>query len=213
MMVPKRCLLKACALSLALVCAACQPPAPAQTAAASAAVSASGFYGSDVRTEGLGGDFTLVGHHGQNVSLADFRGKAVVLVFGYTHCPDVCPTHLVTYAEALAQLGEAASEVQLLFVTVDPERDTPALLAQYVPVFHADFIGLTADAADTALLNQVKRQYRIASEKVPHPSGHYSVDHSTGTYLLDRTGAVAVYEPNGQTATELAHDLRVLLGQ
>ena len=200
---------------LALTCVACQPGTSAQPAAsaASAAALAGSFYGSDVRRDGLGGDFTLLGHHGQNVSLADFRGKVVVLVFGYTHCPDVCPTHLVTYAEALAQLGEAAADVQLLFVTVDPDRDTPALLAQYVPVFHPDFIGLTVAEADTALLNQVKRQYRIASEKVPHPSGHYVVDHSTGTYLLDRNGVVAVYEPSGQTATELAHDLRLLLAQ
>lgn len=198
----------------ALACAACQPPtaAPA-SASAAAAVSAHGFYGSDVRNEDLGGDFTLLGHHGQVVNLADFRGKAVVLVFGYTHCPDVCPTHLLTYAEALAQLGAEAAEVQLLFVTVDPERDTPSLLAQYVPVFHADFVGLTAGGADTAALEQVKRRYRVASAKVAHPSGHYLVDHSTGTYLLDRRGKVAVYEPDGQTAAELAHDLHVLLAQ
>lgn len=201
-------------VALTLLCSACQPqPTAQQTASAASAVPAAGFYGSDVRGDNLGGEFTLMGHHGQSVRLADFRGKVVILVFGYTHCPDICPTHLVSYAEALAQLGPAADNVQLLFVTVDPERDTPALLAQYVPVFHQNFIGLTVDAADMDTLAQVKRQYQVVSAPIPHPSGHYLVDHSTGTYLLDHHGAVAVYEPGGQTASTLAHDLRLLLDQ
>lgn len=197
-------------LSILLLCgllAAC----PSSTDHAASQPVPARWLGSDVRNEQLGGDFTLTDHHGQPRSLSAFRGKVVVLVFGYTHCPDICPSSLFTYAEALAQLGDQAGEVQLLFVSVDPERDTPALLAQYVPAFNPTFIGLTATADETTAWQQVKHRYRIAAQKVPRSDGHYTVDHSAGSYLIDRQGIATVYEPHGQTATQLAHDLKILL--
>ena len=198
--------------------AACSPAAetavPASAAAATASVptAAVQLYGSDIRAEQIGGDFTLMDHHGKPVKLSDFKGKVVGLVFGYTHCPDVCPTNLLTFAEALKQLGPQAEAVQVLFISVDPERDTPALLAQYVPVFNPTFIGLTTDATNQGALSLVKQQYRIVSQKVPRgDDGHYLVDHSAGNYLIDKNGHAAVYEPHGQTAAQLAHDLKILL--
>lgn len=198
-------------LLAATILSACQPQNHAAAPASAAASSAPRLYGSDVRAENMGGDFTLTAHDGKAVRLSDFKGKVVVLIFGYTHCPDVCPTNLFTYAEALKQLGEGAKDVQVLFVSVDPERDTAQLLAQYVPVFNPTFIGLTVDAADQPTLDTVKRQYRVVSQKVPRSDGRYLVDHSAGTYLIDRNGQTAVYEPHGQTATQLAHDLKILL--
>ena len=197
--------------------AACSPTAkttaPASAPAATASTPAAAqLYGSDIRAEQIGGDFTLMNHHGKPVKLSDFKGKVVGLVFGYTHCPDVCPTNLLTFAEALKQLGPQAEAVQVLFISVDPERDTPALLAQYVPVFNPTFIGLTTDATNQGALSLVKQQYRIVSQKVPRgDDGGYLVDHSAGNYLIDKNGHAAVYEPHGQTAAQLAHDLKILL--
>lgn len=203
-------------LLAAALLAACTPHTESSTHAASAAASvpapSARLYGSNIRAEAIGGNFTLTGHHGKPVSLSDFKGKVVVLVFGYTHCPDVCPTNLLTFAEALKQLGTQAQDVQVLFISVDPERDTPELMAQYVPMFNPAFIGLTVDPANQGALSQVKQQYRIVSQKVSRGDGNqYLVDHSAGNYLIDKTGAAAVYEPHGQTATQLAHDLRILL--
>lgn len=202
--------------------AACQPQAKADKhvseasatvlAAASASMPAvSGFYGSDIRAENIGGDFTLLGHDGQQKRLSDYKGKVVALFFGYTHCPDVCPTNLLTMADALKQLGDQAHQVQVLFVSVDPERDTPQLLANYVPVFDPSFVGLTVQPEHEADLVMIKQQYKIVSQKVEREDGGYLVDHSAGIYLIDPDGHTAVYEPHGQTATELAHDIKILL--
>lgn len=205
-------------LLAAMVLAACspaaEPTASASAAAASTPAATAQLYGSDIRAEQIGGDFTLTDHHGKPVKLSDFKGKVVALVFGYTHCPDVCPTNLLTFAEALKQLGPQAEAVQVLFISVDPERDTPALLAQYVPVFNPTFIGLTTDPTVQGELSLVKQQYRIVSQKVPRgDDGQYLVDHSAGNYLIDKSGRAAVYEPHGQTAAQLAHDLKILLDE
>lgn len=183
------------------------------TAASTAASDFRPFQGADVRSERLGGDFTLTGHTGLPVSLSDFRGKIVALVFGYAHCPDVCPTHLLTYAQALAQLSpEESAQVQLLFVSIDPIRDRPELLARYVPAFHPDFVGLTsADGSEAGVRAVMERYGATAAKQPPNPNGFYTVDHSSATFLLDRQGRVVVMEPFGQTAVQLAQDLRILL--
>lgn len=177
-----------------------------------AAAASSPFHGADLRQEGLGGDFTLTAHSGQSTRLSDFKGKVVALIFGYTHCPDVCPTHLFTHAQALAQLPpEQAEQVQVLFVSVDPARDTPELLARYVPAFNPSFIGLTGSEAD---IRTVMKQYgATAAAQPPNPNGFYTVDHSSGTFLLDRQGRTAVLEPFGQTAEHLAQDIQTLLNR
>lgn len=198
--------------SLFLLAACSDRPADAVSEASAPQVR---FEGSDVRGENLGGDFLLTAHNGRTIRLSDYRGKVLVLVFGFTHCPDVCPTHLLTYAQAMAKLTpEEAKQVQLFFVSVDPARDRPELLAQYVPAFHPDFIGLTtADGSEEAAF-AVMRQFRVsAAKQAPRENGFYLVDHSTGTFLLDRQGRVAVLEPWGKTADQLAHDLKLLLAE
>ena len=141
--------------------------------------------------------------------LADFRGKAVVVFFGYTQCPDVCPTTLAALAEAMKELGPDADRVQVLFITVDPERDTPALLAQYVPAFDPRFLGLYGDAEATA---RTAKEFKIIYQKSPGSSpGTYTMDHSAGTYVFDPQGRLRLYVANGQGADVFAHDLRELL--
>ncbi|PIT12733.1 hypothetical protein BGI33_05700 [Snodgrassella alvi] len=201
----------------ALMLSACQPQQAASTeqAASTNAVEPKqySFEGSDVRDAGLGGkDFSLLGANGKTIHLRDFQGKVVALVFGYTHCPDVCPTNLLAYADAINQLGEKGKQVQVLFITVDPQRDTPQVMTAYASAFNPDFIGLTVDKQHMEALNNVIGQYKIAVHKVAGRSANeYLVDHSTGTYLLDKQGHTVVYEPHSQTATQLTHDIKQLL--
>ncbi|WP_028537318.1 SCO family protein [Paludibacterium yongneupense] len=194
----KRALAAALAV-LMLALGACSGPEPAALA----------VKGSDLgAAPGIGGDFTLLDASGRPRTLSSFRGKVVALFFGYTHCPDVCPTTMLEYARAMKALGNAADKVQVVFVSVDPERDTPAVLASYVPHFDPRFVGLTGGAGDIA---RVLRQYKIVAQRVPAQGGGYSMDHSAGSYLLDREGKVRVYEPYASEASALAHDIRQLL--
>ena len=189
--------------------------APKSAASQVSAAPAARFNGTDISQDPVGGDFTLTSHNGHPVSLSDFRGKIVVLVFGYTHCPDVCPTHLLTYAQAIAQLPpEQAEAVQLLFVSIDPARDRPELLARYVPAFNPSFIGLTSADGSEAETQAVMKLYgATAVKQPPQPNGFYSVDHSSATFLINRQGRPVVMEAFGQTATQLAEDLKTLLNQ
>jgi protein SCO1/2 len=167
------------------------------------------FKASDVTGTAFGRDFQLIDHHGKLRTLADFRGKAVVLFFGYTQCPDVCPTTLFELAEAMKRLGPDADRVQVLFVTVDPERDTPELLAQYVPAFHPSFIGLSGDAEATA---RTAKEFRVLYQKQPGKTpGSYTVDHSAGSFIFDPQGRLRVYVGYGQGADVFAHDIGELL--
>lgn len=196
---------------------ACKPqeqaPAAVQpTAEQASAVSAtrSGFHGTDMGKEDIGGNFTLTDGNGKIFNLDDLKGKAVILSFGYTHCPDVCPTELLTYSDTVKQLGDEAQNVAVVFVSVDPERDTPELIGKYVKQFNPAFIGLTATEGQDLPL--VKQQYRVVSTKAQQQSEKvYLVDHSAGAYLLDKNGEVAVFEPYGSTAEQIADDLRILL--
>ncbi|KMN38018.1 photosynthetic protein synthase I [Chromobacterium sp. LK1] len=164
--------------------------------------------GTDVAGASIGGDFTLTDHQGQRRSLSQYQGKVVVLFFGYTHCPDVCPTTMLEYAAAVKQLGDKAGEVQVLFVSIDPERDTPQVLAGYVPHFNRSFVGLTGTAGE---VEQIKNQYKIVAQRVSQPGGGYSVDHSAGSYLLDKKGRLRVFEAYGTPSASLAHDIGQLL--
>ena len=167
------------------------------------------FHASDISGSSFGRDFALKDPAGNVRRLADFRGKAVVLFFGYTQCPDVCPTTLAALAEALQRLGSDADRVQVLFVTVDPERDTPALLARYVPSFGPRFLGLYGDAEATA---RTAQEFKVIYQKVPGASpGNYTMDHSAGTYVFDPQGRLRLYVSNGQGPDVFAHDLRELL--
>jgi protein SCO1/2 len=167
------------------------------------------FRSADITGTTYGRDFALTDHRGKAVTLADYRGKAVVLFFGYTHCPDVCPTTLSELAAAMEKLGPAAKDVQVLFVTVDPARDTPELLAEYVPAFNPSFLGLYGDAEATA---RTAKEFRVFYQKQPGPTPTtYTMDHSAGTFLFDPQGRLRVYVSYGQGPDVFVHDIRELL--
>jgi protein SCO1/2 len=161
-------------------------------------------------SKAFGNGFSLLDPNGKVRTLADFKGKVVVMFFGYTQCPDVCPTTLTEMQQALALLGPRADQVQVLFVTVDPERDTAAILKQYVPAFDARFIGLRP--ADELALEKVAKDFKIYYKKVPGTSpGSYTMDHTAGSYAFDPQGNLRLFIKHAQGPEILAHDLKELL--
>jgi protein SCO1/2 len=182
--------------ALALALAACGPQGPK-------------FRSTDVTGSSFGRELALTDHTGKPRTLADFRGKAIVVFFGYTQCPDVCPTTLAALADAMRGLGADADRVQVLFVTVDPERDTEELLSRYVPAFDPRFLGLRGDAEATA---RVAKEFKIVYQKQPgRTPGSYTVDHSAGTFIFDAQGRLRLYVGHSQGPEVFAHDLRELL--
>jgi protein SCO1 len=166
------------------------------------------FKNTDVTGASYGRDFSLIDHTGKARTLADFRGKAVVMFFGYTHCPDVCPTTLAELKVVKEQLGEDGKRLQVLFVTVDPERDTRELLANYVPAFDPSFLGLYGDTAATA---QVAKEFKVFYQKAPGKTpGSYTVDHTAGSYVFDPQGRLRLFVRFGNVPNLVA-DLRTLL--
>ncbi|MDR9824823.1 SCO family protein, partial [Vibrio sp. FNV 38] len=134
-------------------------------------------------SKSFGTDFSLTDHTGKRRTLEDFRGKVVVMFFGYTHCPDVCPTTLAELRAVMDTLGKDADRVQVLFVTVDPERDTQDLLAKYVPAFDPRFIGLRP--ANETELKKVASDFKVFYSKVPGSSpDNYTMDHTAGSYMF-----------------------------
>lgn len=167
------------------------------------------FNGVDVTGSPIGAEFRLSDPDGRARSVADFRGKVVVLVFGFTQCPDVCPTTLADFAAALKRLGSDASRVQLLFVTLDPARDSPELLRQYVPAFDPAFIALRGDEK---AIDKVTRDFRIHSSKRDGKTpGAYTIDHSAQSFVFDREGKLRLVIGYGLPPEKIAADLRVLL--
>jgi protein SCO1/2 len=167
------------------------------------------FQNTDVTGLDYAHDFALTDHHGKPRTLADFKGKVVVLFFGYTQCPDVCPTTMAEMAAVMKQLGPQADQVQVLFVTLDPERDTQALLAQYVPAFDPRFLGLAGDAATTA---KTAKEFKVFYSKVPGTApGSYSIDHTAGSYVFDRNGKIRLFLRHGQGPAPIVHDIKQLL--
>ncbi|MBS3916882.1 MAG: SCO family protein [Sulfuritalea sp.] len=167
------------------------------------------FGNTDISAAGYATDFALTDHTGKPRTMADFRGKAVVIFFGYTQCPDVCPTTMTGMAEAVKLLGPEAGKVQVLFVTVDPERDTPQLLAQYVPVFNPSFLGLYADEQTIA---KTAMDFRIFYKKQPGSTPTtYTVDHTAGSYIYDPQGRLRLYIKHGEKPEVIAKDLKLLI--
>lgn len=162
----------------------------------------------DVTGASFGKDFALTDHNGQRRTLADFKGKVVTVFFGFTHCPDVCPTTLGEMAVVMKELGKDADRLQVLFVTVDPERDTAEVLKRYVPAFHPGFLGLTGSADDIA---RTTKEFKIFYQKQPLPNGGYSMDHSAGTYIFDGEGRLRLFAQYGIGAPALLNDIRQLL--
>lgn len=158
----------------------------------------------------FGKDFSLLDPDGNTKTLADFKGKVVVMFFGYTQCPDICPTTLTEMQQVMAILGQQSDKVQVLFVTVDPERDTAAILKQYVPSFDSRFLGLRP--ADEVALEKVAKDFKIYYKKVPGKSpGSYTMDHTAGSYAFDPEGRLRLYIKHAQGPETLAHDLKELM--
>ena len=168
------------------------------------------FIGTDISGESFGGPLQLVDFDGKPRSLADFRGRWIVLFFGYTHCPSVCPTTLKDSADALKLLTpEEARQVQILFVSVDPARDTGAMLKHYVTYFHQDFLALTGTPE---AVKKAADDFRVIYRQQPYGNaGQYLVDHTAGSYVIDPKGKPLLYLPFAQPAKDIAHDLRLLL--
>ncbi len=167
------------------------------------------FSGIDVTGTEMGGELRLADVEGRSRTLADFRGKVVVVSFGFTHCPDVCPTTLADLARAVRKLGADARNTQVLFVTVDPKRDTAEVLKAYVPAFHPDFIALRGDAAATAAATKAFHVY--AKDRAGSTAENYTVDHSSQSFVLDREGRIRLIFPYGMASDAIASDLRVLM--
>ena len=158
----------------------------------------------------FGKDFSLLDPDGNTRTLADFKGKVVVMFFGYTQCPDICPTTLTEMQQVMTLLGPQSDKVQVLFVTVDPERDTAAILKQYVPSFDSRFLGLRP--ADEAALENVAKDFKIYYKKVPGKNpGSYTMDHMAGSYAFDPQGRLRLYIKHAQGPETLAHDLKELM--
>src|SRR6266496_879246 len=180
-------------------------------AACSRSGSTEKFQASDITGVKWGRDFHLFDSTGAPRSLADYRGKVVMLFFGYTNCPDECPATLAKMAQAVDRLGTHGRRVQGLFVTVDPKRDTPAVLAQYVPAFHPTFVGLSADEATTAAV--VKDFKVLAEPQKPDEHGYYTVDHSSGMFVFDAQGRLRLFMGPKIWIDAMVHDLKLLLSE
>ena len=168
------------------------------------------FQATDVAGANFARDFHLTDHNGQPRTMSDFKGKVVVLFFGYIHCPDICPNTLSELAAVMQRLGADADKVQVLFATLDPERDTQAVLAQFVPSFTSKFIGLYGTSTQTA---ESAKEYKLVVQKQPGKrKGSYTLDHSAGTYIYDAAGKLRLYASYGQGVDALVADIRVLLG-
>jgi protein SCO1/2 len=182
-------------LSITLLLSACSQPVA--------------FKSSDITGVDWGKTLSLTDHNGKPRQLADFKGQAIVLFFGYTQCPDVCPTTLLAMRDVLKRLGDSASRVQVLFVTLDPERDTAQLLSGYVTAFDPSFIGLRGDDAATAV---AAKEFKVFSVKQAGSTPDtYSIDHSTGSYVFDPQGKLRLLVRHGEPADSVAADIKRLL--
>jgi protein SCO1/2 len=183
-------LLVAC---MAVLLSACSPPT---------------FKAVDITGANYARDFSLMSPAGPR-TLGDYRGKVVVIFFGYTQCPDVCPTTMSDLAEVRKRLGPDGNRLQVLFVTIDPERDTPALLAQYVPAFDPTFVGLYGNAEQTA---SVAKEFKVFYQKVAgRTPTSYTMDHTAGSYVFDKDGRVRLFIRHGASIDDIVSDLRRLL--
>jgi protein SCO1/2 len=186
----------ACMTAAAAIISACSEKAP-------------GFAAIDITGADYARDFALTDHNGQARSLKDFAGKVVVMFFGYVHCPDVCPTAMTELAQAKKLLGKDGERLQGLFVSVDPERDTPEVLKAYMAAFDPTFLALYTTPEK---LQALAKDYRIYYKKVDGPTPtSYSIDHTAGNYVYDPQGKLRLYTQYGSGAAQLAADIRLLL--
>jgi protein SCO1/2 len=153
----------------------------------------------------VGGPFRLTDQNGKSVSDQDFRGRAMLIYFGYSFCPDVCPTTLQVMADAIGKLGDKAARITPVFITIDPERDTPKVLKEYMAAFGPNFVGLTGSAAE---IKKVEKDYRVYAEKKPLKGGNYGMDHSSVLYLMGPDGRLVTYYDEAISPDNLAKELK-----
>ncbi|MFN5079224.1 MAG: SCO family protein [Burkholderiales bacterium] len=194
-MLRRQALLKISAVCAALILSGCTPSTPT-------------FQNTDITGADFGKNFTLTDHTGKTRSLSDYQGKVVLIFFGFTQCPDVCPTTLAELSEVMKKLGSGADRVQVLFITVDPERDTQTVLGQYVPAFDPRFVGLTGSVEQIAA---VAKDFKAFYQKVPTPNGSYTVDHFSGMYAFDATGRIRLFIRYRAPMDSVVADVKTLL--
>ncbi len=168
------------------------------------------FHGTVIQSSTAAPSVDLLSHEGERVSLEDFEDQVVVMYFGYTYCPDVCPATLADVDEALEMMGDKADDVQVVMVSVDPERDTPPVLARYVPAFNETFLGLTGTRGEVAQLATVYGVYFEKTE-VGGAAG-YLVDHTATLMVIDKDGYLKLVLPFGTSPQDIADDLSYLVG-
>jgi protein SCO1 len=169
------------------------------------------FTGIDITGADYAQGFSLTDHNGQARTLADFKGQAVVVFFGFTQCPDVCPTSLTELAQAKQLLGEQGSRLQGLFISIDPERDTPAIMKEYMASFDPSFLALYAKPDE---LPDLAKSFKVYYKKVDGPTPtSYTMDHSAGSYVFDPQGRIRIYHRYGSGAPALASDVKALLAE
>lgn len=161
-------------------------------------------------SKAFGKEFSLIDHHGKKRQLSDFKGQLVVMFFGYTQCPDVCPTTMTEMQGVMDLLGKDASKVQVIFVTVDPDRDTQELLSQYVPAFDKRFLGMRPESKEDLI--KVTKDFKVFYNKVPGKSPtSYTIDHTAGSYVFDTKGELRLFLKHQQGPKPIADDLKKLL--
>lgn len=181
-----------------LLLAACSPPTAK-------------FNNTDLTGLDYTAEFRLKDHQGKDRTLADFRGKLVVMFFGYTQCPDVCPTTMAEMSAVMQKLGAQSDQVQVLFVTLDPQRDTQTLLNAYVPAFDSRFLGLYGDAAE---IDKLAKGLKVFYQKVPGKTpDSYTLDHTAGSYVFDQQGRIRLFLRHAQGPEPIVQDLQTLLSQ
>jgi protein SCO1 len=167
------------------------------------------FVGTDITGAEFGKTLALTDHSGNKRTMSDFKDKAVVLFFGYTHCPDVCPTTMSDLKQTMKLLGDKSDQVQVLFVTVDPARDTQEVLAKFVPSFDKRFIGLWGSLQET---EETLKNFKIFYAKVPGKAENdYTIDHGAGMYAFDKKGNIRLYMNYGEKPADIASDIKQLL--
>ncbi|MGW8390714.1 SCO family protein [Pseudoduganella sp. HUAS MS19] len=166
------------------------------------------FENTDLTGLEYGKGFSLNDHSGKPVTLESYKGKVVVLFFGFTHCPDVCPTTMAEMSAVMKELGPDADKVQVLFATLDPERDTRELLSQYVPGFDPRFVGLYGTPEQTAA---TAKEFKVFYQKVAgKTAGSYTIDHTAGSYVFDKNGKLRLFLRHGGGPAPIVHDLKLL---
>ena len=167
------------------------------------------FVGTDISSVRMDTAFSLKDFNGRIRTLEDFKGKVVVLFFGFTHCPDICPTTLTDLKKTMVLLKDKASAVQVIFITLDPVGDTEDVLKKFIPTFNSSFLGLTGTEND---IDKVANQLKIFNKKVNDGSkAGYTIDHSAGLYVIDKKGSIKLHISNGQKPEDLASDLAKLI--